>query len=112
MQFLWLQVCVSLSAPFIDDIAAKTGIEVTFFYNDTRLVTSLKDADGKRILGSKAGDFLVENVLQDGNEVFTNRVLVDGTFKKIPSGNSKIGRSESFQLSLILYDERSEPKWI
>ena len=71
---------VSLSTPFIDDIAEKTGIEVTFFYNDTRLVTSLKDADGKRILGSKAGDFLVENVLQDGNEVFTNRVLVDGTF--------------------------------
>lgn len=71
---------VSLSTPFIDDIAAKTGIEITFFYNDTRLVTSLKDADGKRILGSKAGDFLVENVLQDGNEVFTNRVLVDGTF--------------------------------
>lgn len=70
---------VSLSTPFIDDIAAKTGIEVTFFYNDKRLVTSLKDADGKRILGSKAGDFLVENVLQDGNEVFTNRVLVDGT---------------------------------
>ena len=57
-----------------------TGIEVTFFYNDKRLVTSLKDADGKRILGSTAGDFLVENVLQDGNEVFTNRVLVDGTF--------------------------------
>ena len=71
---------VSLSTPFIDDIAAKTGIEVTFFYNDTRLVTSLKDVDGKRILGSKAGDFLVENVLKDGNEVFTNRVLVDGTF--------------------------------
>lgn len=71
---------VSLSTPFIDDIAAKTGIEVTFFYNDKRLVTSLKDADGKRILGSKAGDSLVENVLQDGNEVFTNRVLVDGTF--------------------------------
>lgn len=71
---------VSLSTPFIDDIATKTGIEVTFFYNDTRLVTSLKDADGKRILGSTAGDFLVKNVLQDGNEVFTNRVLVDGTF--------------------------------
>ena len=71
---------VSLSTPFIDDIAAKTGIEITFFYNDTRLGTSLKDADGKRILGSKAGDFLVENVLKDGNEVFTNRVLVDGTF--------------------------------
>ena len=71
---------VSLSTPFIDDIAKKTGMEVTFFYKDTRLVTSLKDAAGNRILGSKAGDFLVKNVLQDGNEVFTNRVLVDGTF--------------------------------
>lgn len=71
---------VSLSTPFIDDIAKKTGMEVTFFYKDTRLVTSLKDAEGNRILGSKAGDFLVENVLQDGNEVFTNRVLVEDTF--------------------------------
>lgn len=71
---------VSLSTPFIDDIAKKTGMEVTFFYKDTRLVTSLKDAAGNRILGSKAGNFLVKNVLQDGNEVFTNRVLVDGTF--------------------------------
>lgn len=71
---------VSLSTPFIDDIAAKTGIEITFFYNDTRLVTSLKDEAGNRILGSKAGDFLVKNVLQDGNEVFTNRVLVEDTF--------------------------------
>ena len=71
---------VSLSTPFIDDIAKKTGMEVTFFYKDTRLVTSLKDEAGNRILGSKAGDFLVENVLQDGNEVFTNRVLVEDTF--------------------------------
>lgn len=37
---------VSLSTPFIDDIAAKTGIEVTFFYNDTRLVTSLRMRTG------------------------------------------------------------------
>lgn len=39
-------------------------------------------------------------------------VLVDDTFKKIPSGSSAVDRSESFQWSLVLYDERSEPKWI
>lgn len=71
---------VSLSTPFIDDISEKTGMEVTFFYKDNRLVTSLKDKDGKRIVGSKAGEFLVKNVLEDGNDVFTNRVLVEDDF--------------------------------
>ena len=71
---------VSLSTPFIDDIAQKTGMAVTFFYGDKRLVTSLVDNDGKRIVGSPAGEFLVQNVLQDGNDVFTNRVLVEDEF--------------------------------
>lgn len=70
---------VSLSETFIDEIAAKTGMEVTFFYGDQRLVTSLKDKNGTRITGSKAGEFLVKHVLTDGNDVFTNRVKVEGT---------------------------------
>lgn len=70
---------VSLSDKFIDDLAAKTGIDITFFYGDKRLVTSLIDANGERILDSPAGEFLVKNVLTDGNDVFTNRVSVDGT---------------------------------
>lgn len=71
---------VSLSTPFIDDIYNKTGIAITFFYGDRRLVTSLTDSNGQRLVGSSAGEFVVENVLQDGNEVFTNRVLVEDTF--------------------------------
>lgn len=71
---------VSLSTPYIDDIAKKTGMEVTFFYGDERLVTSLVDESGNRIVGSNAGEFLVENVLKDGNDVFTNRVLVENEF--------------------------------
>ena len=71
---------VSKSTPFVDDIQKKTGMAITFFYKDQRLVTSLVDKDGKRITGSKAGDFLKEKVLKDGNDVFTNRVLVDGEF--------------------------------
>ena len=63
-----------MSDKFIDDLAAKTGIDITFFCGDKRLVTSLKDANGERILDSAAGEFLVKNVLTDGNDVFTNRL--------------------------------------
>lgn len=68
---------VSLSQNFIDDLADKTGMSVTFFYGDKRLVTSLKDKEGNRLLGSRAGEILVKNVLEDGNDVFTNRVQVE-----------------------------------
>ena len=71
---------VSLSTTFIDDIEKNTGLAVTFFYGDQRLVTSLVDKNGNRLLGSRAGEFLVKNVLEDGNEVFTNRVLVEDDF--------------------------------
>lgn len=70
---------VSLSETLIDEIAEKTGMAVTFFYEDQRLVTSLKDKEGARLTGSPAGEFLVKNVLEDGNDVFTNRVSVEGT---------------------------------
>ena len=69
---------VSLSENFIDDLSEKTGIEFTFFYGDKRLVTSLVDEEGNKIKGTPAGDFIVENVLNDGNDVFTNRVQVEG----------------------------------
>ena len=69
---------VSLSENFIDDLSEKTGIEFTYFYGDKRLVTSLVDEEGNKIKGTPAGDFIVENVLNDGNDVFTNRVQVEG----------------------------------
>jgi len=69
---------ISRSEAFVDNLAAKTGIDIIFFYGDSRIITSLIDASGNRITGTKAGEFLVQNVLQDGNDVFTNRVSVDG----------------------------------
>lgn len=68
---------VSKSQTFIDNLAANTGIAITFFYGDERLVTSLKDSKGQYITGSRAGDFLKTTILQDGNELFTNRVQVE-----------------------------------
>lgn len=70
---------VSLSQKLVTEMSEKTGSSLTFFYEDKRLVTSLKDKKGDYILGSKAGDYLKKNVLEGGKDVFTSRVSVEGT---------------------------------
>ena len=70
---------VSLSQKLVVEMSEKTGSSLTFFYGDERIVTSLKDKKGDYILGSKAGDYVKKNVLQKGDDVFSNRVSVEGT---------------------------------
>ena len=57
---------ISKSESLVDRIKGNTGMDVTFFYGDTRIMTSAVDANGDRILNSKAGDRIVEKVLIDG----------------------------------------------
>lgn len=71
---------ISMSEELIDKISSNTGMAVTFFYGDKRIVTSLKDADGNRIVGSPAGDKVKKTVLEKGEAYFTSRVSVDGEF--------------------------------
>lgn len=69
---------ISRSEKLLDTIREKSGIEVTFFYGDKRIMTSIVDADGNRILGSPAGEKIVEEVLEKGQEYFSRQVSVDG----------------------------------
>lgn len=70
---------ISKSESIVDTIKEKSGVEVTFFYGDRRIMTSAKDKDGNRILGSRAGDVIVEKVLNGGQEYFSKNVSIDGT---------------------------------
>ena len=70
---------ISKSENLLDNIKEKTGMDVTFFYGKERVMTSAKDSNGERILGSPAGDVIVEKVLQDGEEYFSSAVSLDGT---------------------------------
>ena len=54
-------------------------MDVTFFYGNERIMTSVKDSEGNRILGSPAGDIIVEKVLNGGEEYFSSSVSLDGT---------------------------------
>ena len=70
---------ISKSENLLDNIKEETGMDVTFFYGSERIMTSAKDENGKRILGSPAGDIIVEKVLKGGEEYFSSSVSLEGT---------------------------------
>lgn len=70
---------ISKSESLLDSIKEESGMDVTFFYGSERIMTSAKDSDGKCILGSPAGDVIVEKVLNGGEEYFSSSVSLDGT---------------------------------
>jgi methyl-accepting chemotaxis protein len=70
---------VSKSESLVDRIKSNAGMDVTFFYGDKRIMTSAVDTNGERILGSTAGEKIVEKVLKGGEEYFSHAVSIDGT---------------------------------
>lgn len=69
---------ISRSESLVDRIKDNTGMDVTFFYGDRRIMTSARDSNGDRILNSPAGERIVEKVLQNGEEYFSSAVSLDG----------------------------------
>ena len=69
---------ISNSEKLLDTIKEKSGMDVTFFYGNKRIMTSIKEQSGERILGSPAGRKIEEMVLQNGKEYFSKNVSVDG----------------------------------
>ncbi len=57
----------------VDDITA-----FTVFIGDTRMITSLKDKDGKRIEGTKASDKVVADCLKGGKHYVSDKVEING----------------------------------
>lgn len=69
---------ISKSYSLVDEVKANSGMDVTFFYGSRRVVTSALDSDGNRITGSPAGDKIIEHVLNNGEEYFSEAVSMDG----------------------------------
>lgn len=70
---------ISKSESLLDNIKEESGMDVTFFYGNERIMTSAKDRNGNRILGSPAGEIIVEKVLKGGENYFSSSVSLDGT---------------------------------
>ena len=69
---------ISRSEKLLDTIKEESGMEVTFFYKTQRIMTSVMDENGERILGSPAGAKIEEEVLNKGREYFSESVSIDG----------------------------------
>lgn len=52
---------------FIDIIHSNTDYYVTLFAGDTRIATNFLDENGKRAIGTKASDKVIDEVLRNGN---------------------------------------------
>ena len=61
---------------YIDSLKDK-NIEMTVFEGDIRKISSILDTAGKRIEGTKASDKVIEEVLKNGNEYYSDDVMIN-----------------------------------
>lgn len=63
---------------FIDDVKNKSDVEISVFFFNTRMLTTLKDEEGDRIEMTAANDILIDEVLSKGNNLFADNVRLNG----------------------------------
>ena len=69
---------VSESSEIADNIRKAADTDITVFYGDTRYMTSIQDEQGNRVIGTKAGEDVIEKVIRNGQEHFATDVQVVG----------------------------------
>lgn len=68
----------SCDEKIFDEITANTGIDITVFEGENRLLTTVKDSSGSRIVGTRAAQDVIREVIQGGNYYFSDNVEVNG----------------------------------
>lgn len=63
---------ISQATDIVDHIKNNTGLEVTIFWKDTRILTSIVDRQGSRQIGTKTSETIVDKVIKKG-ETYQNR---------------------------------------
>lgn len=69
---------VTAAYGMLDKIYEEDGVQCTIFYGDTRVLTTIKDEDGKRLEGTKAGDEVIQVVLENGESYFSKNTVING----------------------------------
>lgn len=62
---------------YIDHLKSM-DVDLTLFKGDTRFLTSIKDDNGKRIEGTKASDAVIQTVINEGKEFYSDDVIING----------------------------------
>ncbi len=63
----------------MDALKAKTGLEYTLFYGDTRIITTIQKNDGSgRLVGTKASDAVIQQTLKGGQDYLGTNLNIEG----------------------------------
>ncbi len=68
---------ITTAYELIDNIKSKTDMDVTLFYKDTRILTTITNWDGQRIIGTGAPQTVVSEVLEAGSPQFYDKVIIN-----------------------------------
>ncbi len=69
----------ALSSPkYLDWLHGLLQVQVTFFKGDTRLMTSIKDAQGQRIIGTKLNNPLIERTVLQQEKLYLGESTIIG----------------------------------
>ena len=63
----------------LDQIKADTGMDITLFYQSTRILTTLTDQQDMRLVGTGAPDVVIRTVLETGEAHFYNKAMIYNT---------------------------------
>lgn len=61
----------------LDQIKEKTGMDVTLYYKDTRILTTVTDWSGNRIIGTSAPEIVINDVLKGGEQKFYDKTTIN-----------------------------------
>lgn len=69
---------VFITQETLEKLRVETGVDITFFYGDMRVLTSLKDKNGNYQVGTKMSEDIEKAVLERGQEYFNNTIMIFG----------------------------------
>lgn len=69
---------VSQEVFVVDNLKDQTGVDITFFYNDTAVMTSICNEKNLRWIGMKAGDNIQNYTIGQGADLWYRNIEIDG----------------------------------
>lgn len=70
---------ISEKTDIIDSVGTNSRLEISIFYYDTRLLTTLKDRQGLRMVRTVASERIVDDVFKNKMSAFYDNVSINGT---------------------------------
>ena len=69
---------VSQETSVVDSLKQQTGMDITFFYQDTAVMTSICNEEGLRWIGMTAGENIRRYTLGQGAQLWYRNIEIDG----------------------------------